>query len=101
LRTPLRFSKPGKTLYFTSLTAACKHFKKARGTIFGAIQNCIDYPHRQRGWCGWKVERISEEAYDVYEAIQQTLTDLEIEPLPESTDVLVEAGILPPKNPAT
>ena len=98
-RTPLRFTRPGKTLYFSSLSKACKHFKKARGTIFGAIVNCLDYP--QRGWCGWRVERISEEDYDVYLAIQQTLKDLEIEPLAESTDVLVEAGIFAPKNPPT
>ena len=101
LRTPLRFTRTGETLYFPSLGSACRFFKKARGTIFGAIQNCLDYPPRTHGWKGWKVERISEEDYHCYEAIQATLKQLKIKPLAKGTDVLVEAGIFPPKNPPT
>jgi hypothetical protein len=58
----------GDVMVFESIKRACAHFKKALGTIWGAMVNCEEIEKSR--WRGWKIQKITREECDYYLALQ-------------------------------
>jgi hypothetical protein len=58
---PVKFESPAETILFVSGTEACRHFNKAKGTIFGAIRTAESRPTYR--WNGYTITKISLEEY--------------------------------------
>ena len=69
-RQPLRFESDTDIVVVPSISAACSHFERCLGTLWGAVKNTDAKPNTR--WRGYKISRITHEEYLQYQNQQET-----------------------------